>query len=59
MANSTSATVSQVPSVPEAAPVVPEAAEPEPIADQVSADQPVKEDDPFDFAHLKYKPQTE
>lgn len=31
----------------------------EPIVEQVNTDQPAKDNEPFDFAHLKYKPQTE
>jgi chromosome partitioning protein len=74
MANSTSTSVSHVSSIPEAAPVVEEpeavavietseqkaeALPQETIDEQVDVDQSVKEDKPFDFAHLKYKPQTE
>ena len=31
----------------------------EPDAKQANNDQPAKDNEPFDFAHLKYKPQTE
>ena len=36
-----------------------EALQPEAIDEQSNVDQPTKENDAFDFAHLKYKPQTE